>query len=410
MMLDTLALVSSDPLCSFDLSRTAQDTLARVVQTFATGEECLKALSYHEQGDACVVLVDSALSDLSPLNLVDALRREHPQIACILLADDPSSDLVSRAMLAGARATLPPAATGSELSDLLRRLAPVAQAEGNGAHRGTPEDKIHQGPIVVVSSARGGCGKSTVSALFALVAGQADLDVALVDFDLQFGDLGFLFDVAPEHTLADLAETLSSPGKSCRGFSVAVAEGVSLYAPSPVPEQAEVIAGRSRMLLTALSGEHELVVVNTGAFHALSQLELLDRADRALCLLDQTLVGARATLRMRDLCTRSGIPSARFSYVVERAHRSNGYHPSLDEIAGLLGQSALRFLDDGGLRTAQALDRGGFDEVLGGGRSALAAQVALLLEDIALSTGLSLNSLPHMRSTLRRESKGRFLR
>jgi len=410
-MLDTLALVSSDPLYPLDLSRAAQDTLARAVQTYATGEECLRALAYQEQGDSCVVLVDNRISDLAPLNLIDALRREHPKISSILLADDLSPEMISRAMLAGARATLPAGASEVDLAQVLRRLARTTQAAaGKGEPPRGADASAQRGTVAVVFGARGGAGKSTLSALLALLAAQADLDVALVDFDLQFGDLGFLFGSDPDHTLVDLAGALEQGNRQTRSFSVQVEAGVSLYASKGSPLQADDLAGRARRLLAAIAAEHELVIVNTGAFQTLLHAELLDTADVAVCVLDQTLVGAQATYRLRERCIGLGIPPVRLRYVVDRARSGGGYRPSVDEVSALLDGAVLRTVDDGGLKLSQILDAGDFGALIQKSRSAFAAQISLILDDIALATGLDLNSLPHMRSSLRREARGRLRR
>ncbi|MCL2881731.1 MAG: hypothetical protein FWF45_02405 [Coriobacteriia bacterium] len=408
-MLDTLALVSSNPLCPLDLSRAAQDTLARAVQTFATGEECLKALAYQEQGDSCVVLVDDTISDLAPLNLIDALRREHPKISSILMADDLNPEMVSRAMLAGARATLPTGASELDLAEVLRLLARASQAAaGKGGSEISADASAQRGTIAVVFGARGGAGKSTLSALLALLAAQADLDVALVDFDIQFGDMGFLFGSDPGYTLIDLAVALEQGNRQSRNFSEQVEAGVNLYAPMPSSQQADDIAGQARRLLNAIAAEHELVIVNTGAFQALLHAELLDTADVAVCVLDQTLVGAWATHRLREICVGLGIPPVRLRYVVDRARSGGGYRPSIDEISTILEGVALRTIDDGGLKLSQILDAGDFGALIQKSRGAFAAQISLILDDIALATGLDLNSLPHMRSALRREAKGRL--
>jgi len=410
-MLDTLALVSSSPLCPLDLSRTTQDRLARVVQTFSTGEECLKALAYSEQGGSCVVLVDSALSDLAPLNLIDALRHQHPQISSVLMTDDPNPELIARAMLAGARATLPRAATESDLSALLRRFSHQARpgVSLGGSGKAVTETG-RRASIVVLMSARGGAGKSTLATLLALLAGQADLDVALVDFDLQFGDMGFRFGATGTHTLVDLAEASARCSCRSRGFSEPVADGVSLYAAASEPEQADKAAGQARLLLTAIAREHDLLIVDTGAFQILLHAELLDAADVAICLLDQTLAGIRNTQRLRSLCVRMGIPPARLLYVLNRAHSGGGYHPSVAETATILEVSPLRSIDDGGLKLAQSLDTGSLTEIMENGHCAVTAQVALVLDDIALATGLDISSLPHMRARMRREAKGRLRR
>ena len=72
----------------------------------------------------------------------------------------------------------------------------------------------------------------------------------------------------------------------------------------------------------------------------------------------------------------------------------------------MLEVASLRSIDDGGFKLSQSLDAGDFGQLLQKGPGAFAAQIALILDDIALATGLDLNSLTHMRGALRREAKG----
>lgn len=72
-------------------------------------------------------------------------------------------------------------------------VGPMQQprAETALALRGAKRSSSRGGTVIAVVSGSGGCGKSTLAALFALIAVQVEegMSVAVLDADLQFGDM-----------------------------------------------------------------------------------------------------------------------------------------------------------------------------------------------------------------------------
>ena len=104
------------------------------------------------------------------------------------------------------RDVIAPDAPDGELRDAFRL------ALGTATHRRTvldrrPEPRAARAKLVTVVCPKGGAGKTTVASnLAAGLARLAPGKVALVDLDLQFGDVASALHLAPEHTMRDIAQ------------------------------------------------------------------------------------------------------------------------------------------------------------------------------------------------------------
>ena len=127
----------------------------------------------------------------------------HPELGAILAVDgEVSTPLLHAALRAGARDTVTvhdPAA----LSEAVGRVGGLLA----GAASRTPAPvatRAVSGRLVVVFSAKGGVGKSTVAINVAVaMAHRSDERVALVDADLAFGDVAVLLGIPPQQTVLD---------------------------------------------------------------------------------------------------------------------------------------------------------------------------------------------------------------
>ena len=124
----------------------------------------------------------------------------------VVIVADPSPRLLQAALRAGARDVIAPDAPDGELRDAFRL------ALGTATHRRTvldrrPEPRAARAKLVTVVCPKGGAGKTTVASnLAAGLARLAPGKVALVDLDLQFGDVASALHLAPEHTMRDIAQ------------------------------------------------------------------------------------------------------------------------------------------------------------------------------------------------------------
>ena len=132
---------------------------------------------------------------------VQRLTRSFPEVGVVLLAEELTLPLLQEALRAGVRDALTIDAgerrSARRSSGSARRCAGVVEPR-RGRRRAEPA----RARSFVAFSTKGGVGKSVVATnLAVLLATQNPGRVALVDADLQFGDVAVLLGIPPVHTV-----------------------------------------------------------------------------------------------------------------------------------------------------------------------------------------------------------------
>jgi pilus assembly protein CpaE len=208
------------------------------------------------------------------------------------------------------------------------------------------------GSIIGVFSGRGGVGKSTVALLLALIAYQRGLRTALIDADLQFGDIAYL--------LGDkLQESVDS--RPLLAFQQQAAATINnqkllvLTAPDNV-EQSELLSEAIPTIVQEVALSFDIVLINTSAFWTATQAQLARICTRLLLLMDQRATSIKACQRVLELCIKLQIPEARFSFAINGCHR---FAPiSIQDASLALGGQQIIGLDDGGALVDELLSIG----------------------------------------------------
>ena len=228
--------------------------------------------------------------------------------------------------------------------------------------------------LMPVVSGSGGAGKSTVSALLALLAHAMGLSTLLLDFDLQFGNMAEMLGAADPLTIDDV---LAVPAR----IDALRADGRApalLAAPRHL-EDAESIAAQAPELLGRLSERFDMIVANTGAAWAEQHAVLLERSSKALFLVDQRASSLRACRHALDLCARCGIATGPFSYAVNRCAKGAAF-TSID-VSCALGGAHVFELADGGRDVEELLGAGAPFELVDA-RNPLCASIERLLREV----------------------------
>jgi len=227
-----------------------------------------------EQG-AEVVAIGPGLSPRDALSLAEQFTRERPEISVLIVAP-PSALLWERALQVGARGVVAPDSTGPELQEAFSRASLTAQRLRQNLR--TEPDPLRRRIIAVVSP-KGGAGKTTIASNLAVALSQeAPNQVALVDGDVQFGDIAAVLGLSPAHTVADAAAAL--PDLDLLGLKVFLEpHPSSLYAlcGADSPANGERVGSHElEQIVGLLSQNFPYVVVDTSAGlteHTLSVLE-----------------------------------------------------------------------------------------------------------------------------------------
>jgi pilus assembly protein CpaE len=225
-----------------------------------------------------------------------------------------------------------------------------------------------QGRIVGFFSGRGGVGKSTVALMTAFAAQRRGSRVALVDLDLQFGDMGYLAGKEPSGHIQRLSLTRACEGEALPTLSD---EALALMLAPDRPEQGEQLAPAIPRLLRELASQRDLVVINTGSFWTDAHAQAAQCCDHLIFLMDQRATSIEACKQAVDLCLRMQIPQARFHYLLNGC----GRHAALttQDVSFALSGVEVCGLTDGGSLVDELLALGCPLELLTSGNAFVAS-------------------------------------
>ncbi|HXA30282.1 MAG TPA: response regulator [Candidatus Angelobacter sp.] len=275
------------------------------IEVCGTAADGKKAIDETRRLQPDVVLMDVNMPVLDGIQATEVLAQEVPGSPVIIMSVQGERDYLRRAMQAGAREFLIKPFSGDELIASIRRVhqleqkkesylakAPAAQA-GAAA---TPRNE--RGEMFVVFSGKGGIGKSVLSANLAVaLAMETGARVALVDLDLQFGDVGVLLNLDHSRSITDLTD---APGHIDPEFVQDVLasgpEGVKVLLAPISPELADLVtAEHLRAIMEELRRSFDFIVVDTASHLTELNLEMIEQASRVIVMSALTIPAIKDT-------------------------------------------------------------------------------------------------------------------
>jgi pilus assembly protein CpaE len=243
--------------------------------------------------------------------------------------------------IVGERAGLVDEALEASLSDLLLLPQPPAviafSLRKAARERAGSQAKVCR--TIMVSSTKGGTGKTSIAVSLAVSLVQQRLRTLLVDLDVQFGDVGIVLGLErPSKTLHDLT---ASPGEldaeKLRGYVLKHVSGLNVL-PAPLrPEVGEAIdATRIAAVLQVARSMFDAIVVDTAPLFDGPMLTALDRSDQLL-LVSTPDVPSMKNIRLAfQTLELLGFPLDRVSLVANRAGMAGG--ASVSEMSDTIGR------------------------------------------------------------------------
>ncbi|NEC30108.1 MinD/ParA family protein [Streptomyces sp. SID8111] len=311
-------LPDAEPVAPVADSTQLVDTLAR-----------LAAESVDELPE--VVVVHERIGPVPALELIREVALRFPAVGVILVTSDASPGLFQAAMDYGARGLV---ALPLGYEELASRVQAVAQwSTGVRRHLGAGVDVFTGvgGRVVTVSGAKGGVGTTLTAVQLALAAQASGRSTALVDMDLQTGDIASYLDVQFRRSVVDLAGITDISPRVLADAVFRHDTGVALLLAPAEGERGEDVTDRAtRQIVSALRSRYEIVVIDCGAQLGGAGAAAVEMADTALLVTTPDVIAVRGAKRAVRMWDRLQIRKAEETTVVVNRHtRSTEIQPAL---------------------------------------------------------------------------------
>jgi len=300
-----------------------------VVGAARTGREAID-LTLEMKPD--VVLMDINMPDMDGLTATEAIRKKVPSAQIVILSVQNDQNYLRKAMVAGARDFLSKPPMIDELSAAIHRSGVFAHEEkarsalsNMQASSNTPvghnAPKEASGKIIVVYSPKGGTGCTTIATNLAVALHNPETKVALIDGNLQFGDVAVFLNEASKNTMLDLAPRVDEldPDIIEEVMINHTLSGINVLAAPIRPEMAEKVTSEQFLrVMQFLRTIYSYIVVDTASYLTELVLSTIEISDLIVLIATQDIPAIKNAKAFLNFTDAIRIPRQKIVFVMNR--------------------------------------------------------------------------------------------
>jgi pilus assembly protein CpaE len=308
-------------------------------------------------GEPTVVLFGASLANEEGFEAVQRLTRSFPEVGVVLLTEELTLPLLQQALRAGVRDAVTIDAGESQIRQAIERVGETMTGVVTRAEAAADTQEL--GKVIVAFSTKGGVGKSVVATNTAVVlATECTGRVALVDSDLQFGDVAVLLGIPPMHTTTDAAGAINGADEQLMEGLLATHKASSLRVLcAPVEPSAgdQITAEEMTGIIQMLRRMFDWIVIDMPPHFDDVVLALIEEADHVLLVASMdipSIKNLKVGIQTLDLLAIAG---GKLRLVLNRANAR--VHLDVSDVERALGVPA-EFRIPSDIAIPQSVNRG----------------------------------------------------
>jgi pilus assembly protein CpaE len=310
------------------------------IQVVGTAGDGKEGVEEAERLRPDIVLTDVNMPLMDGIQLTEHLTQDLPSSPVIIMSVQGERDYLRRAMQAGAREFLIKPFSHDELVAAIRRVYAMEQKKGTFLARTADAAPVaasgRSGPgeVFVVFSAKGGVGKSIIAANLAVaLARETDARVALVDLDLQFGDIGVMLNLNHSRSITDVVDAQDHLDAEILDDILAVGPaGVRVLLAPIKPELADLVTpDHVRTVFAEVRKLYDFVVVDASSHLGEAILQVMEIASRILVVTGLTIPSVKNARLTLGVLESLNIDPERVMLVVNRVDGYSDFNKEATE-------------------------------------------------------------------------------
>lgn len=297
-----------------------------------------------------IVFIDLSENVDIGIETIEKITYKNKNCVILVSSENVNTELVLRAMRAGAREFLTQPVMIEDLSTALKKAKILLESD----------DGNTVGQIISVFSNKGGIGKTTIAANLALKISEiTEKRVCIVDLNLQLGDITTFLDVNPSFDISYVVTHISRIDESFLLSSLEKYKNKELYilADPPNVEQAEEISAEDiTSVLSMLKEMFAYVIVDTSSSFDIKTLTCLDISDAILLVSMVNLPSIRNCQRCMDLFQRLEYKTDKIKLIVNRYNDDEEI--TIDDVEDALGHDVFWKIPNSYFAVMSAINKG----------------------------------------------------
>ena len=350
-------ILSSDEIAIVAFSKTGAAVLDKTVSLLP---------------EVVVMVGDKSINDYA--EIAERIYMSIPTCTVLLLYEDPTMETIEKAMQAGIRKVLP---WPCEQKTLIENIKLLSSVEKMRASNSKQHRVAWQSKVITVFGTKGGIGKTTIATNLAVALSRSGKKVAIIDLDLQFGDVGVFLDLEPKDSIAELVQERNVFDiDSIKSYMVLHSSGVSALCAPKSPEYADVVTGEHiDKIINTVRPYFDYVIIDTAPSYNDCSIVAIENSNAVLFVISldiSTLRNARISADVFETLNQKD----KMKVVVNRDHESG---ITLKDAEKVLGCTMFMRIQSDWKTAISALNKG-VPVVIDAPRSAIGQQFLHLAE------------------------------
>jgi pilus assembly protein CpaE len=269
--------------------------------------------------NVAVLILDLDAADAIP-TIIEVLEIQ-PKLGVVGVTGRTDLQHAIAAQRAGCRQITSKPVDPNDLSVAIRRALHLPTGEGV------------ESQTIAVLGATGGAGATTIACYLAVaISERSRAPTAIIDLDLDFGGVARAWDLAPRHTIADLAAAGTVDSVLLEKAAVRLPSGVNVIARPASIEQGQTIEDTTiGDIIRVANGVYPFLVLDLPRKLDSAVGRAIEHCDKLLVVLQLTVPSVDNGIRLIDALMRFGVPGDRIEVVVNR-FRKNVHSVSVELI------------------------------------------------------------------------------
>jgi pilus assembly protein CpaE len=281
-----------------------------------------------------VVVMDINMPGMDGIAAAELISQRLPTIAIIMMSVHGEAEQMRRSLQAGAREFLVKPFSSDEFSETIKRVHEREEARRHQIQAAMPavpvasvDDSDIEHQVIAVFSPKGGSGRTTIATNLAIaLKQQTGGRVALLDANLQFGDVGVLLNLNPKtRSIADAADGGELDADLVESVMIDHSSGLRALLAPPSPEGADLITPPAlRTVVEHLRSLHAYTVVDLPAGINDHSLAVMDLADQIVIMAALEITAIKNLRLFLEVADQLGYERSKLRIVMNRADSSQG--------------------------------------------------------------------------------------
>lgn len=278
-----------------------------------------------------IVLMDINMPVMDGIKATQALTEEGIEASIIIMSIQGEGEYIKRAMSAGARDYVVKPFGVKELVDTVRRVYEMDMSKkrkSNSVSMSKVDTKI-----ISIFSTKGGVGKTTIATNLAVsLSNLTGKKVALLDFDLQFGDVAICLNLYVKNSMTELVKdfaNIEQDSSLLEEYLLTHYSGIKVLAAPIRPENAEyVTTDHIKKTIEFLTGKYDYIIIDTSHGFNDTVITALDMSDTIIYISALDLPSIKNTKNGLEVMKSLNYSSEKVKFVINKSNESFGINHS----------------------------------------------------------------------------------